>query len=169
MDGGFHQPGAAQASSRSRWSPTLLLLALAALYFFVATRSTPVLEGWGSDFDAAIVQAAVEKRNVVIAFNMQGCPACVAMDRTVLSNAAVRSALERFIPVRVDIDEQQQLAYQFGVQGAPTYAVVDGDGKLLTRCTGYQPVQTFVRFLERASTELERDSAATAPRQPGDP
>ena len=144
-------------------------MALAALYFFVATRSTPVLEGWGSDFDAAIVQAAVEKRNVVIAFNMQGCPACVAMDRTVLSNAAVRSALEGYIPVRVDIDEQRQLAYQFGVQGTPTYAVVDGDGRLLTTCTGYQPVKTFVRFLERASTEAGPDTAATAPHQPGGP
>lgn len=169
MDDGFHRSGAEQASSRTRWSPALLLTALAVLYFFVATRSTPVPEGWGSDFDAALAQAVVEDRNVVIAFNMQGCPPCRAMDSTVLPDPAVRSALEEYIPVRVDVDEQQELANRFGVQGTPTYAVVGSNGRLLTKCAGYQPVKTFVSFLEGASVPAGRDSAATAPHQPGDP
>ncbi len=169
MDDGFHRSGAEQVSSRTRWGPTLLLTALAVLYFFVATRSTPVPEGWGSDFDAALAQAAVEDRNVVIAFNMRGCPPCRAMDRTVLPDPAVRSALEGYIPVRADVDEQRELANRFGVQGTPTYAVVGSDGRLLTKCSGYQPVKTFVGFLELASTRARRDSAATAPHQPSGP
>lgn len=139
-------------SGLSRWGPTFLLLGVMALYL-VATRSAPALEGWGTDFDTALAQAAASDRRVLVAFNMRGCPPCTMMDRMVLGKRAVRSALEGYVPVRVDVDQQRLLASRFQVFSTPTYAVIDRAGNLVARSEGYQSTNTFVKFLERGLTQ----------------
>ena len=146
----FRGPGRARSDGRNRWGPALLLAGMAALYF-VTTRPAPIPEGWGTDYGAAFAEAAAEDRKVLIAFYMQRCPPCTAMDRMVLSTSAVKSALAAYIPVRVDVDEQRELANRFEVLATPTYAVVDAEGGVLARCEGYQPVETFIKFLTRWS------------------
>ncbi len=129
----------------------MFFVGLAGLYL-LGTRPTPVPEGWGTDFTAATRVAAEEHRNILVAFYMPGCVYCDMMDRSVLPAAEVRAAIKGFVPVRVNMEEERELANRVGVMGAPTYAVLDARGNLLTKAEGYQPVDRFVRFLSRAST-----------------
>ena len=130
----------------------MFVAGLATLYF-ITIRPGSIPEGWGTDYQAARAEAArtagskSDGRKVLIAFYMAGCPPCAAMDRLVLSTAAVRSALEAFVPVRVDVDQDRELANHFEVFGTPTFAVVDADGRILAKCEGYQPVAAFIKFL----------------------
>ncbi len=140
----------------------MLVGGFVALYL-VATRPAPVLEGWGTDYSSALTEAAADGKKVLVGFYMQRCPPCAAMDRRVLSKPAVKSALAGFVPIRVDVDRQSGLAERFGVLAAPTYAVVDADGRVLARCEGYLPVEKFLKFLEHSPT-LPADG--TAPREP---
>lgn len=133
----------------ARLTPVYVAIAMVVLYYAVAGRSTPP-QGWGSDYAAAMGAASETQRNVVVAFYSKGCPPCAAMDRNVLGSEAVRSELAGFVPVRVDAFQERELANQFDVQGTPTYAVVDPQGRLLARCEGYQPVERFVAFLRQA-------------------
>ncbi len=174
MESRYYQSEGKRSVGRSRWGPALLFGGVAALYF-VTTRPSPVSEGWGTDYRAARAEAArtagskSDGRKVLIAFYMDGCPPCAAMDRLVLSTAAVRSALDAFVPVRVDVDKERELANQFEVLGTPTYAVVDADGGILAKCEGYQPVAAFMKFLAGSATLGERDIAAEAAHPPGGP
>ncbi len=132
------------------WSPILLVLALLGLYFVTSRPSEPPA-GWGQDYHQAVAQAAKTDRQVVVAFYMDGCPPCSAMDRTVLRTPEVRKSLSNFVPVRVDVNRDFQLANQFGVYGTPTYAVLNADEKLVAKCEGMQSTEAFVQFLARAA------------------
>lgn len=144
---------------RWRWGPWAFFVGLAALYF-IGSRPTPPPEGWGDDYTAALAAATEEERNVLVAFYMPGCVYCDVMDRSVLPVAEVRSAVEGFVPVRVNLMEERELANRVGAIGAPTYVVLDARGNLLAKTEGYQPVESFMQFLSRASilpaTELAK-------------
>ena len=135
---------------RFAWGPFLFVAALLALYF-VMTRSAPPPEDWGSDYGAAIAAAATGDRKVLVAFHMHRCPQCSAMNRTVLRAPELRSALDGYVPIQLDAHEHKELAGRLGVVGAPTYAVVDAEGRLLARVEGYQSVSAFVMFLKGSS------------------
>lgn len=49
--------------------------------------------------------------------------------------------------VKVDVDEQQQLAAEFDIMSIPTL-VVFKDGKPVKRMSGYRPLDTFVEELK---------------------
>ena len=51
--------------------------------------------------------------------------------------------------VKVDVDEQQQLAAEFDIMSIPTLVVFQ-DGKPVTRMSGYRPLDTFVEELKSA-------------------
>ena len=156
-----------QGVRRSPWTLVAVLVCVVAVYT-VTARSPGIPEGWETDYDAALAVAIAEDRNVVAAFHMRGCPPCAVMDRLVLGSAAVRDALAGFVPVRVDIDQRPDLAARLGVFATPTYAVLDADGRLISKCEGYQSKKAFAAFLEQAVT-ARRDLTPTAPFPTGDP
>lgn len=142
-----------------------MALSLAALYFATMRPAHPPL-GWGTDYTAAMEQARTDGRHVLVAFHMRGCAPCVAMEREVLVAPAVRAALADFIPVRLDVEQVPELANRMEVMGTPTYAVLDASGQVLSRCVGFQPAATFVRFLGRtvsATSELTPAAYRTRP------
>lgn len=151
-----------------RWGPVLLVVAVLALYF-VMTRPQPPLEGWHTDYEAALVEAGSSSRLVLVAFSLPGCAPCKAMERTVLNMGEVRSALERFVPVRVDLSQRLDVANRFAVFAAPTYIIIDAEGQLLGKREGPQTVEGFVAFLQEASTNPRRDTAPTEGRPTGGP
>ena len=128
-----------------------VLAVVAGLYWIVARPAGPPA-GWGADFTAAISQARADGKRLLVAFHQPGCPPCAAMDRQVLGAKEVAEAMSPFVPVRLDVQRDSELANQLGVFGTPTYAVIEPDGKtMVTRTEGFQPVDAFVRFLDRAA------------------
>lgn len=150
-----------------QWAPVMIAVSAMVLYFLV-NRPAPPLPGWQTDYATALSQAAASDRNVLIAFHLERCPPCEQMQRNVLNSDEIAELLEEFVPVRVDAAKERELANRFGVLGTPTYAVVNGDGTLLSRCEGYQPVSDFVSFLSRVSDSKSKPAmSAEADRSGG--
>lgn len=137
--------------ARSRWGLVILSVLAIGLYL-LTSRPAPAWEGWKTDYDQAMAQAASEQTHVLVAFYMDGCAYCEAMDKTVLNRSEVRAALEPYIPVRVNLGQHIELASRYGVAGAPTFAVLAASGKLLDMSVGYQPPADFIGFLQRAAS-----------------
>jgi len=153
------EPQPFQLGSRPRSSSArlvTLVVILIALYT-VFSRSAGSPRGWGSDFAAASTEARGTGRRLVVAFHMQGCPPCAAMDRSVLGSRTVQNALKHFVPVRVDLMNERELSNRLGVFATPTYAVLESDGTMVTYTEGFQPVEKFVQFLERAGQIARRE------------
>jgi thioredoxin 1 len=73
--------------------------------------------------------------NRVLKFEASWCQPCKMLTKTLEGIDADSLATI----VKVDIDEEGDLAQQFGVRGVPTMVMVDADNKEIKRLVGMHP------------------------------
>ena len=94
-------------------------------------------------FDKVSAQAAP----VLIDFWAPWCGPC-RMQGPILDEVA-KAVGTKAIIAKVNVDEEAQLAAQFGVQSIPTLVVLK-EGRIHQRMVGLQPVHTLVTALQQA-------------------
>ena len=97
-----------------------------------------------ADFEKEIIN---HKGYALVDFWATWCPPCRMM-APVLESAEQQLG-DKINFVKVDVDEQQQLAAEFDIMSIPTL-VVFKDGKPVKRMSGYCPLDTFVEELKSA-------------------
>lgn len=97
-----------------------------------------------ADFEKEIIN---HKGYALVDFWATWCPPCRMM-APVLESAEQQLG-DKINFVKVDVDEQQQLATEFDIMSIPTL-VVFKDGKPIKRMSGYRPLDTFVEELKSA-------------------
>lgn len=118
--------------------------------------SPPITEGkletihWFNTYDAALHQAAVQKKPVLILFTgTSWCPACKKLEKEVLTHPRFGSQVaDQFIFLKADFRAHSgdkffsspfyQLLEKYQVQYFPTFVVVNSQGEELFR-VDYQP------------------------------
>lgn len=99
---------------------------------------------WAPSYEAALVQAKADKKNVMVMLSKEGCPACEYMEDVVFEEKMVSDAIHKgFIPVHIDIHEAKVPA-GLGFIGTPTFYFLDPNGKKLYRHDGGANVPTFL-------------------------
>lgn len=102
---------------------------------------------WQTDFNKAVAAASKENKPILIDFTGSAwCPACKLMKREVLSKAEFLDfASKNLILFEVDMlptgeaavpkldNQNQYLARKFGIDGFPTFVLVDSKGRELGR------------------------------------
>jgi thiol:disulfide interchange protein len=155
--------------NESRWralwrrrEPVLWALVVA----LVLTAQWPMLKGWyykatgleapasgiawRTDLDAALAEAKVSGRLVLVDFSATWCPPCLAMKHEVWPDGEVTQAVTRgFIPVVVDVDLNTAASDRYEVPGIPALLLLDGDGRIVRRHDGYLPKAGVLQFLAR--------------------
>lgn len=97
-----------------------------------------------ADFEKEIIN---HKGYALVDFWATWCQPCRMM-APVLESAEQQLG-DKINFVKVDVDEQQQLAAEFDIMSIPTL-VVFKDGKPVKRISGYRPLDTFVEELKSA-------------------
>lgn len=97
-----------------------------------------------ADFEKEIIN---HKGYALVDFWATWCSPCRMM-APVLESAEQQLG-DKINFVKVDVDEQQQLATEFDIMSIPTL-VVFKDGKPVKRMSGYRPLDTFVEELKSA-------------------
>ena len=139
-------------------------VALLALAILVRTTHPPV-KGWThydaekaqslAPFDAAIAQARLDGRPVLIDFFAEWCAACKELDKLTYVAPAVKEETNRFAMVKVDgtnsHDLLTALEQRYGVQAYPTVAFIDSAGNVLPapKVTGYLEAEQFLAELKK--------------------
>jgi thioredoxin-related protein len=88
-----------------------------------------------------------DERPRVLIFGSQTCGWCRKLSADTLTSAKVAEIADRFLWVKADVDEEEELAATYGVRGLPHTAVIDAKGNVLGERPGYMPAQAFVDFL----------------------
>ncbi len=156
-----------------KWTrPIAAALAIAAAPLFVQAAGA----GWTDNMAAALEQAKAENKDVLIDFTgSDWCSWCVKLDEEVFSQDDFKAyAGDEFVLVEMDFPQNKPIAEdvkqqnaewssKLAVQGFPTIALVDADGKAYAM-TGYQPggAEAYVAHLEQLKAQKAKRDAAMA-------
>lgn len=127
-----------------------LTLAVALMVGVSEWRTAHAIEiiPWRGDLEAARVEAANAHHPVFAYFTASWCPPCQQMKKTTWADNTVKAAMEKFVPVKIDVDAHPDLAQKYGVNAMPTYVIVSEQGEVLRRRTGLMMPEEMLRWLE---------------------
>jgi protein disulfide-isomerase len=121
-----------------------------ALLISAATSLRATELTWQTDFAQASQQAAQEHKYILLDFTgSDWCPWCIKMDKEVFSQSQFSDfALKNLVLVRLDFprkaaqsaaekNQNKELATKYGIEGFPTYILLDPSGKEVRRQVGY--------------------------------
>ncbi len=106
---------------------------------------------WRTDYKAALAEAKKDGKLVVADFFATWCGPCKVMDRTTFADARVQKRMRDFIPLKIDVDRQHDVAQLYGIQGMPTTAVLLASGEPITGAAGYLDAATYLDLLDAAT------------------
>ncbi|PKB66506.1 MAG: hypothetical protein BZY81_07140 [SAR202 cluster bacterium Io17-Chloro-G4] len=105
---------------------------------------------WG---DKAFASALSEGKPVLLSLTATWCHWCHVMDETSYSHPTVIELVnQRFIPVRVDVDQRPDLSARYNQGGFPSLAFLDTDGRIIAGKV-YTPPDEMIKLLEQVSTD----------------
>jgi thiol:disulfide interchange protein len=103
---------------------------------------------WTKDPAAGFERAVEQKRPVLLYFTASWCPPCQQMKATTFTSAEVAQALSDCVAVKVDVDENRQMAAEHNVRTIPHMKLVSPDGKLIRQKGGYMSPDQFILWLK---------------------
>jgi thioredoxin-like negative regulator of GroEL len=100
--------------------------------------------------DAEAAETAEARKPVVITFGADWCGWCRKLELDTFGSDEVAALADRFLWVKTDVDEHEDLAARFRVRGLPHTFVLNGEDRIIATRPGYLPADEFVAFLEDA-------------------
>ena len=104
-------------------------------------------------FSEALVAGEKSNKPIVVKFHADWCQTCKKMDRETYTDKNVTKALKNFISIVIDIETKDglALAQEFGVQGVPTIAVFNPQGKNVYFKKGFHSPKQMENVLKQVS------------------
>ena len=113
---------------------------------------------WRTDVRQAVQEAEAAGKPMALYFGADWCPPCRAMRAKVFSQPRVAEAIERdFTPVQLDLTDRSatdtpavHLARQFTAEVIPTLLLVQPNGQVIARRSGYIPADELLDWLAQS-------------------
>ena len=134
-----------------KWS--FLLISLFLLLGCSGDRAEQI--EWLGSIPDALALAKAEGKPVMIDFMATWCPPCHAMEDSTFSDPKVIERSKDFIPVRIDVDEQREVAVQYdgnarkyGGVGIPNILFLGSDGTKQKHIVGYHGPEALLSVMD---------------------
>ena len=133
------------------FSPLRMAFSIAGLVLILSAFSARAAElTWQTNFAQASQQAAQEHKYMLLDFTgSDWCPWCIKMDKEVFNKTEFSDfALKNLVLLKLDFprkanqsaaekSQNEGLAKKYGIEGFPTYILLDSNGKEVRRQVGY--------------------------------
>lgn len=140
-------------------APALVLASLAIWGVRPAAGASP---GWHTRTDEAFAEARKSGKPVLVDLYAQWCGWCKVMEREVFTTLKFQQYVERFVLLRVDVDDGasgSELQSRFSADSLPTLLLLDPKQSLLGTIEGYLETD---RLIARLDSELRKYDAFLA-------
>lgn len=138
--------------------PCLKSVVLTCLCCLVAVNSASAESSqneWLTDYQQALRIAREQQKPILLHFFATWCGPCRSMDRQVLHTADVKQILGvDVIGVKIDSDKNPAIIKKFGVGSLPSDVVIDPDGKVLYRSSGYKSKNSYVSAISASAKKF---------------
>ena len=137
------------------------LIACAAVCCAALMAAPAAPKGWVTDYDAALEQAAKEKKTVLVLFTgSDWCGWCKKLHKDTLDQAAFKKfADKKLVLVYMDMPRNQAPADKAKVRelsrklqaggGVPSTVIVGADGTVKGKIGGYRPLKNYMAELKK--------------------
>ena len=116
---------------------------------------------WGNNLDAAFAIASKSDKIIMIDFMAEWCPPCKKMDNTTFSNTNIINKITEFIPLRIDVDKQKDIAEEYngnarkyGGIGIPNILFLDKENNLIRQIIGFHNVDQLMGIMDSVLMKL---------------
>jgi thiol-disulfide isomerase/thioredoxin/YHS domain-containing protein len=132
--------------------------AIACLSAIIILASTAVAQEikWVPDLAAAKIEATKSGKPILLHFGASWCRPCQEVETFVFRNPAViRKLNDSVVPVRIDIDQNPQLAAEFGVKTLPTDVVITTSEKVIQKRNSPSEASGYTQMLDDVARSKE--------------
>lgn len=126
---------------------------------FVASFDGP--KQWLTNYQQARSESQRLGLPMVVHFSTTWCGPCQQMERETFSSQEVHQKLgSKFIGLKIDAEEEADLAAKFGVNAYPTDVIVAPSGQIMWRHVGYLDRGNYVGQMKSWENRFERERIA---------
>ena len=118
----------------------------------VMNRRTPGKDivPWRPDYPAALAEARESGKPAMLYFTAPWCGPCQEMRQYTWNDATLAATLQaKFVPVKLDLDANPDLAGRYDIRSIPAMLIVTADGRELRREVGYKTANEMVDWLKQ--------------------
>lgn len=124
----------------------LLLFALGLGAF--SKRGGEEIIPWRTSLPDAQAEAAAAGKLVLAYFTADWCGPCQSMKGTTWADAEVEQSLrDSYVPVKIDVDTQPDIAMQHRIQSIPAFVILSSDGRRVRSTIGYLSSDEMIYWL----------------------
>ncbi|MDP7028023.1 MAG: thioredoxin family protein [Candidatus Marinimicrobia bacterium] len=116
---------------------------------------------WENNLDSAFVMASKSNKIIMIDFMAEWCPPCKKMDKITFSNTNIIKKSNEFIPVRIDVDKQHNIAEEYngnarkyGGLGIPNILFLDKEKNRVRQIVGFHNVDQLMGIMDSVLLKL---------------
>jgi len=117
----------------------------------MTSNEGPELVTWGHDLAQARAEAAKTGKPMLVYFTASWCGPCQMMKKTTWADRTVADELaEHWIAVKIDVDDQPEVARRFNVNSVPHMQIFGSDGSPGAAKIAYVPAEEIIPWLQQA-------------------
>ena len=105
-------------------------------------------------YDEGMTEARQSGKSIVFYFHADWCTYCVRMQKETFAHDSVIDFMNtKVIAVKVDVDQEKQIARTFGVRGLPATVLLMRNGNQVGPMPGFIPPKSYLAMLTKIMEE----------------